>query len=131
GEYPRIAPFLLASGRKTTSELLEPYKDKVRRIHTDGFILEERPDKHVVLRDTQMQNTDGLGRQDHESFHTWAKRIQNTVQYYETCSRIRVHERPPYPRSRQDVYAYIAHIRRIVSRLPNRWYCIYCKSFND
>ncbi|UZO09295.1 uncharacterized protein OCT59_029528 [Rhizophagus irregularis] len=29
GEYSRIAPFLLASGRKTTSELLEPYKDKV------------------------------------------------------------------------------------------------------
>ncbi|UZO15012.1 uncharacterized protein OCT59_006451 [Rhizophagus irregularis] len=67
-----------------------------------------------------MQNTDRLGRQDHESFYTWAKRIQNTVQYYETCSRIRIHERPPYPRSRQDVYAYIAHIRRIVSRLPNR-----------
>ncbi|CAG8782833.1 14481_t:CDS:1, partial [Rhizophagus irregularis] len=29
-------------GRKTTSELLEPYKDKVRRIHIDGFILEEQ-----------------------------------------------------------------------------------------
>ncbi|GET64408.1 hypothetical protein GLOIN_2v1472929 [Rhizophagus irregularis DAOM 181602=DAOM 197198] len=26
GEYPRIAPFLLAHGRKMTSELLEPYK---------------------------------------------------------------------------------------------------------
>jgi hypothetical protein len=44
GEYPRVAPFLLAHGRKTTSELLEPYKDKVRRIHTDGFVLEEDPD---------------------------------------------------------------------------------------
>ncbi|UZO03764.1 uncharacterized protein OCT59_024167 [Rhizophagus irregularis] len=42
GKYPRIAPFLLAYGRKTTSELLEPYKDKVRRIHIDGFILEEQ-----------------------------------------------------------------------------------------
>jgi hypothetical protein len=49
GEYPRIAPFLLASGRKTTSELLEPYKDKVRRIHTDGFILEERPDSPTLI----------------------------------------------------------------------------------
>ncbi|CAG8753545.1 12287_t:CDS:2 [Rhizophagus irregularis] len=61
-----------------------------------------------------MQNTDRLGRQDHESFHT-----------------IRIHEWPPYPSSRQDVSAYIAHIRRIVSRLPNRWYCTYCKSFID
>ncbi|CAB4442465.1 unnamed protein product [Rhizophagus irregularis] len=49
GEYPRIAPFLLASGRKTTSELLEPYKDKVRRIHTDGFILEEQPDSPALI----------------------------------------------------------------------------------
>ncbi|PKY58298.1 hypothetical protein RhiirA4_480095 [Rhizophagus irregularis] len=49
GEYPRIAPFLLASGRKTTSELLELYKDKVRRIHTDGFILEEQPDSPALI----------------------------------------------------------------------------------
>ena len=78
-----------------------------------------------------MQNTDGLGRQDDESSHTWARRIQKAVQYYETCSRIGFHGRPPYPRSRQAVYAYIVHIRRIVSRLPNRWYCTYCKSFID
>ncbi|GET56233.1 hypothetical protein GLOIN_2v1472929 [Rhizophagus irregularis DAOM 181602=DAOM 197198] len=49
GEYPRIAPFLLAHGRKTTSELLEPYKDKVRRIHTDGFILEEQPSSLTLI----------------------------------------------------------------------------------
>ncbi|CAB4431763.1 unnamed protein product [Rhizophagus irregularis] len=49
GKYPRIAPFLLASGRKTTSELLEPYKDKVRRIHTDGFILEEQPSNPALI----------------------------------------------------------------------------------
>ncbi|UZO18651.1 uncharacterized protein OCT59_009963 [Rhizophagus irregularis] len=49
GEYPRIAPFLLAHGRKTTSELLEPYKDKVRRIHTDGFILEEQPSSPTLI----------------------------------------------------------------------------------
>ena len=41
GEYPRIAPFLLAHGRKFISEMVQPYVDKVRRIHTDGFILEE------------------------------------------------------------------------------------------
>ncbi|GET60003.1 hypothetical protein GLOIN_2v1793417 [Rhizophagus irregularis DAOM 181602=DAOM 197198] len=49
GEYPRIAPFLLAHGWKTTSELLEPYKDKVRRIHTDGFILEEQPSSPTLI----------------------------------------------------------------------------------
>jgi hypothetical protein len=49
GEYPRIAPFLLAHGRKITSEILEPYKDKVRRIHTDGFILEEQPYKPALI----------------------------------------------------------------------------------
>ncbi|UZO15499.1 uncharacterized protein OCT59_006919 [Rhizophagus irregularis] len=49
GEYPRITPFLLAHGRKTTSELLELYKDKVRRIHTDGFILEEQPSSSTLI----------------------------------------------------------------------------------
>jgi hypothetical protein len=43
GEYPRLAPFILAQGRKIISETIEPYKNKVRRIHTDGFILEENP----------------------------------------------------------------------------------------
>jgi hypothetical protein len=41
GEYPRIAPFILSQGRKIVSEQIEPSKDRVRRIHTDGFILEE------------------------------------------------------------------------------------------
>ena len=41
GEYPRIAPFLLAHGRKFISETVQPFIDKVRRIHTDGFVLEE------------------------------------------------------------------------------------------
>ncbi|GET61149.1 hypothetical protein GLOIN_2v1849173 [Rhizophagus irregularis DAOM 181602=DAOM 197198] len=49
GEYPRIAPFLLAHRRKTTSELLEPYKDKVRHIYTDGFILEEQPSSPTLI----------------------------------------------------------------------------------
>ncbi|UZO20575.1 uncharacterized protein OCT59_012998 [Rhizophagus irregularis] len=49
GKYPRIAPFLLAHGRKMTSELLEPYKDKVRRIHTDGFILEKQPSSPTFI----------------------------------------------------------------------------------
>ncbi|GBB92565.1 hypothetical protein RclHR1_20240003 [Rhizophagus clarus] len=41
GGYPRIAPFLLAHGQKFISETVQPYVDKVRRIHTDGFVLEE------------------------------------------------------------------------------------------
>ncbi|CAJ0632016.1 13354_t:CDS:1 [Entrophospora sp. SA101] len=45
GEYPRIAPFILAQGRKIISSQIKPYKDKVRRVHTDGFILEEDPTK--------------------------------------------------------------------------------------
>lgn len=39
GEYPRIAPFILAQGRKIISNYIEPYKDNVKRVHTDGFIL--------------------------------------------------------------------------------------------
>src|SRR5205814_8755123 len=41
GEYSRIALFLLAQGQKIISQQLEPFKDKVRYVHTDGFILEE------------------------------------------------------------------------------------------
>ncbi|CAG8779739.1 12173_t:CDS:1, partial [Rhizophagus irregularis] len=55
-EYPRIAPFLLARGRKITSEAIQPYKDKVRRIHTDGFILEEQPDSPALF--TCSENAD-------------------------------------------------------------------------
>ncbi|PKK55311.1 hypothetical protein RhiirC2_802758 [Rhizophagus irregularis] len=80
-----------------------------------------------------MQNTDGLGRQDDESFHVWARRIQDTTQYYEACNRIRRDKegRPSRPRSRQQIYSYIDQIRRIISRLPNYWYCTYYKDFMD
>lgn len=36
--YARIGPFLLASGRKMISEIMEPYIDDIQRVHTDGFI---------------------------------------------------------------------------------------------
>src|SRR5271166_4472792 len=49
GEYPRIASFLLTQGRKIIFEQVEPYKDKVRRIHTDGFILEEDPNQQPLI----------------------------------------------------------------------------------
>ncbi|GBB99401.1 hypothetical protein RclHR1_35020002 [Rhizophagus clarus] len=41
GEYPRIAPFLLAYSQKFISKMVQLYIDKVRHIHTNGFILEE------------------------------------------------------------------------------------------
>lgn len=49
GEYPRIAPFILAQGRKIISQNVQPYKDKVKRIHTDGFILEEDPNQPNLI----------------------------------------------------------------------------------
>src|SRR5919205_373640 len=49
GEYPRIAPFILAQGRKVVSQNIEPYKDQVRRVHTDGFILEEKPNSPPLI----------------------------------------------------------------------------------
>ncbi|RIB21195.1 hypothetical protein C2G38_2177342 [Gigaspora rosea] len=39
GAHPRIKPFLLASARKTISEIVKPLGDQVKRIHTDGFIV--------------------------------------------------------------------------------------------
>ena len=50
GEYPRIAPFLLAAGRKLVSETIQPYKDHLKRVHTDGFILEEQQDAHMMIQ---------------------------------------------------------------------------------
>lgn len=50
GEYPRIAPFILAQGRKVISCSIQPYKDKVRRIHTDGFILEEEAGEEPLIK---------------------------------------------------------------------------------
>ena len=42
GEYPRIGPFIQSLGRKIISETVAPLGDKVKRIHTDGFIVEGR-----------------------------------------------------------------------------------------
>ncbi|RGB39944.1 hypothetical protein C1646_753849 [Rhizophagus diaphanus] len=39
GPHPRIKPFLLALVRKTISETVEKFGDKVKRIHTDGFVI--------------------------------------------------------------------------------------------
>ncbi|CAG8632368.1 2478_t:CDS:2, partial [Diversispora eburnea] len=39
GVHPRIKPFLLASARKRISEIVKPLRNRVKRIHTDGFIV--------------------------------------------------------------------------------------------
>ena len=49
GEYPRIAPFILAQGRKIVSNYIEPHKDQVKRIHTDGFIFSENSTKLSLI----------------------------------------------------------------------------------
>jgi hypothetical protein len=41
-EYLRIVPFLLAFGRNTISEIMEPYFSQIKRMYTDGFILEKQ-----------------------------------------------------------------------------------------
>lgn len=51
GEYPRIAPFLLAYGRKAISEIIEPYADQLKRVHTDGFILEKQGSRTISVID--------------------------------------------------------------------------------
>jgi hypothetical protein len=55
GEYPRIAPFILAQGRKIISNYIEPYKDNVKRVHTDGFILGTEED-HVRCSASFLRN---------------------------------------------------------------------------
>ena len=40
----RISPFILSIGRKTMSDLLLPYKNNVKYIRTDGFLLDVKPD---------------------------------------------------------------------------------------
>ena len=56
GEYPRIAPFILAQGRKIISQNVQLYKDKVRRIHTDGFILEENSEQPNIITCSEEAN---------------------------------------------------------------------------
>ena len=49
GEYPRVAPFLLAHGRKMISEIIQPYADQLKRVHTDGFILEKSGSRTISV----------------------------------------------------------------------------------
>ena len=52
GEYPRIALFLLAIGRKLISEMTFPYKNCLRRVHTDGFVLTESNSQDRLIKTT-------------------------------------------------------------------------------
>lgn len=36
--YARLAPFILAAGRKMMSSMIEPHLEHIKRVHTDGFI---------------------------------------------------------------------------------------------
>ena len=49
GEYPHVAPFLLAHGRKMISEIIQPYADQLKRVHTDGFILEKSDSRTIAV----------------------------------------------------------------------------------
>jgi hypothetical protein len=52
GSHFRIKPFILALARKTIIELTHPLGDKVKRIHTDGFIVTEKvnlPTNSLIL----------------------------------------------------------------------------------
>lgn len=40
-DYARIKPFILAYGRQMTSNIMEPFYDKVLRVHTDGILFSE------------------------------------------------------------------------------------------
>jgi hypothetical protein len=42
--YARLGPFLTSAVRKFMSDTMTPYKDKIHRIHTDGFIVEDTMD---------------------------------------------------------------------------------------
>jgi hypothetical protein len=38
--YARLGPFLTSAVRKFMSDTMQPYKERIHRIHTDGFVLE-------------------------------------------------------------------------------------------
>jgi hypothetical protein len=41
--FARICPFIVSKGRANIAKILEPYKETVVKIHTDGFILNKEP----------------------------------------------------------------------------------------
>ena len=47
-DFARMQPFLVAKGRAMMAGLLEPYKEHVKRIHTDGFLVDQKIDKFVT-----------------------------------------------------------------------------------
>jgi len=40
-DFARIGPFIIAKGRENINSLIYPFLDKVKRVHTDGFIMTE------------------------------------------------------------------------------------------
>ncbi|RGB38854.1 hypothetical protein C1646_755172 [Rhizophagus diaphanus] len=49
GPHRRMKPFILALGRKTITDIIRPFKNHVKRIHTDGFILTNTIDNNLQV----------------------------------------------------------------------------------
>ena len=50
GPHRRMAPFISAKGRKIISEKIKPLGDRVKRIHTDGFIISDKNTEQLLER---------------------------------------------------------------------------------
>lgn len=49
GPHRRMKPFILALGRKTITNIIRPFKNHVKRIHTDGFIITDTNNIHLQV----------------------------------------------------------------------------------
>ncbi|RGB31184.1 hypothetical protein C1646_792657 [Rhizophagus diaphanus] len=49
GPHRRMKPFILALGRKTITDIIRPFKNYVKHIHTDGFILTNSIDNNLQV----------------------------------------------------------------------------------
>jgi len=45
-----MAPFISAKGRRIISEKIRPLGDRVKRIHTDGFIISDKNTEQLIER---------------------------------------------------------------------------------
>ena len=68
--FARILPFIVAKGRGNMAKLMEPYKDTIVKIHTDGFMVSEEP-KNIKL-------SNSLGGLVFEGSYKHIKIINNT-----------------------------------------------------
>ncbi|CAG8474768.1 12990_t:CDS:1, partial [Ambispora leptoticha] len=50
GPHRRMAPFISARGHKTISEKIIPLEDRVKQIHTDGFIISSKNTEQLIVK---------------------------------------------------------------------------------